>query len=311
MEKLQIGLVGIGYLGSIHLELLRTLDEFELVGVYDRNLSRQALIKEKYPDLKVFEGYQELLNEVQAVGIIASTPAHFELAKLAIENQKAVFVEKPICATNQEALALAELLSTRNSHFQVGHVERFNPVYQAFKSLTNNRKIDHFKSERRGTFQQRGSEVSVILDLMIHDIDLLLAQNESEIVHLSVEAKQKYSAFADEVLAEIAFSNGQKATLFASRIATDRKRSLTLHTELGFYNLDMLNQQLTFLTNEGTAIPYVVPSQNALEQQWLDFCNCFKKNKLPIVGQNAGISALKLALQIEDMAQKKLIQIHH
>lgn len=309
-------MVGIGYLGSIHLELLLALHQFELVGVYDRNQQKRAAFKEKYPLLPFFDSYDTLLSEVQAVGIIASTPAHFELALAAIRAQKAVFIEKPLCQTLQEAAALEVAQRNAPLPFQVGHVERFNPAYVAFESLNAEESILHFSSSRCAPFQVRGADVSVVLDLLIHDLDLLLSFSRKSLTQIDVEAKQLHTAHPDEVRVKLVFEDGLEAHLFVSRIAEQRIRQVNIETQTRFFELDLLHKSLKS-SNKESAVAQIhsVPEQNALQQQWQDFARAIQQNQQPRVHLMAGLNALDLALQIDALARdfiaEKNQQIHN
>lgn len=316
MEKIRIGLVGIGYLGSIHLELLLSQEQFELVGVYDRNKERCSRISEKYPLLPLFDSYAQLLSEVQAVGIIASTPAHFELALLALKAQKAVFIEKPLCQTLQEAAALEMAQAEALLPFQVGHVERFNPAFVAFESFNLEESILHFSASRCAPFQERGADVSVVLDLLIHDLDLLLSLSSGPVTHVEVQAKQLQSAHPDEVRVKLAFEDGLRAHLFVSRIAEQRIRQVNIETQTRFFELDLLHKTLKS-THTGSAAAqfHTVPDHNALRQQWQDFARAVQHMQQPKVNLKSGLNALDLALHIDaqarDFISEKNQQIHN
>lgn len=316
MEKIRIGLVGIGYLGSIHLELLLALHPFELVGVYDHNQQKRAAFQEKYPHLPFFDSYAQLLSEVQAVGIIASTPAHFELALLALKAQKAVFIEKPLCQTLQEATALEMAQREALLPLQVGHVERFNPAFVAFESLNAKESILHFSASRCAPFQERGADVSVVLDLLIHDLDLLLSLSSAPISHVEVQAKQLQSAHPDEVRVMLVFEDGLRAHLFVSRIAEQRIRRVDIETKKGFFELDLFHKSFKSISKESAVTQFhMVSDHNALQQQWLDFASVVQQKQPPKVDLRAGINALDLALQIDALARdfisEKNRQIHN
>jgi predicted dehydrogenase len=245
------------------------------------------------------------------VAIIASTPAHFLLAKEALLAGKAVFIEKPMCATLKEAQVLHELAlqQQQQSFVQVGHVERFNPVLAAASSYSTSHKLLAFESCRTAPFQQRGSEVSVVLDLMIHDLDLLLAHTTSKVVAIELVAKSKESPFSDEVEVSIAFEEGLNAKLFASRISAQRQRTLRLQMPEHTLALDLLEKTASVQLNSGSEIEAleVVPS-NALQTQWLDFASAYQAGHAPRVGAEAGLRALELALEIDARAQAQIAQ---
>lgn len=306
---IRIGLVGIGYLGSIHLELLLGLEQFELIGIFDRNPKKREACKAKYPHLLFFDTYAHLLSEVQAVGIIASTPAHFELALEAISAQKAVFIEKPLCQTLEESQALIAAQANLGLPFQVGHVERFNPAFIAFESLTEDQSIIQFNSTRCAPFQERGADVSVVLDLLIHDLDLLLSQTSSPLAAMEVEAQQVHTAHPDEVRAKLRFEDGLIADLFVSRLTDQRFRQLSIKTKRRFFELDLLNKSLKSTSiNSNIGQFHTVPDSNALQQQWQDFAAAVLQKESPKVDLIAGFKALDLALRIDSEARAFLSQ---
>lgn len=301
---IRIGIAGFGHLGRIHYSVLQELhSEFDIVGIFDHNTERVQQLQQEEPELRFFASYSDLIAQVDAVAIIASTPAHFDLAKVALEAKKAIFIEKPMCAQLTQAQELLKLWQQNPVHFQVGHVERYNPVLRKMQTAYGSFDLQTFHSVRRSAFQQRGSDVSVVLDLMIHDIDLLLNYVKSPVKALKVMAKQEQSNFPDEVLAEIIFENGQKAKLEASRLAEERQRTIELTTDACFYLLDLLNREIqmkSFVEQSETTT--AVSHVNALGEQWLEFYNSYTEQRAPLVGPQEGFIALDLAVQIEQLA---------
>ena len=306
---IRIGLVGMGYLGRIHLKVLQDLPaHFQIAGVFDHNEDRCIELNSDTPTISIFASYQELLFNVDAVAIIASTPAHFDLAAQAICSRKAVFIEKPICSLLSDAQQLKVLAAQHQVLVQVGHIERFNPLIVALFTQIKGEGIQVLRSNRSAPFQLRGSEVSVVLDLMIHDIDLVLALTHSTIETIEVLAKQQRSEHPDEVWAKLSFSNGMIAELFASRIAAQRTRTLDLSLAQENFHLDLINHEFTTQSITGENKTIHVTPQNAMQQQWLEFANCFEQQKVPRVDIRAGLAALQLALQIEAHAKAYISQ---
>jgi hypothetical protein len=306
---IRIGLVGMGYLGRIHLKVLQDLPaHFHIAGVFDHNTDRSAELRSEIPGLSIFTSYQELLQNSDAVAIIASTPAHFDLAAQAIRSRKAVFIEKPICSLLIDAQQLKVLAAQHQVLVQVGHIERFNPLLMALFTQIEGKAFQVLKSNRSASFQLRGSEVSVVLDLMIHDIDLVLALTSATIENIEVTAKQQQSEHPDEVWAKLTFSNGMVAELFASRIAAQRTRTLDLSLLQETYHLDLINQAMTIQSITGENNTIHVKPHNAMQQQWLEFAHCYEQQLVPRVDIQAGIAALQLALQIEASAKEYISQ---
>ena len=306
---IRIGLVGMGYLGRIHLKVLQDLPaHFQIAGVFDHNTDRSIELRSEMPELSIFASYEELLQNADAVAIIASTPAHFELAAQALRSAKAVFIEKPICSLLSDAQQLKLLVEQQQVLVQVGHIERFNPLIMALFTQIKGQAIQVLKSNRSAPFQLRGSEVSVVLDLMIHDIDLVLALTPAAIETLEVRAKQEQSEHPDEVWAKLTFSNGMVAELFSSRIATQRNRTIDLSLEQEAYHLNLIDQEIKIQSNTGENSTTQVNPHNAMQQQWLEFAHCHAQQLVPRVDIHAGIAALQLALQIEASAKAYISQ---
>ncbi len=301
---IRIGLVGFGHLGRIHLKVLQDLPaHFSVVGVYDHNKQRQSILYQTDPTIEHFSSYEALLPAVDAIGIIASTPAHFALAAQAITLGKSVFIEKPICTQLSDALQLEKLLLLHPVVLQVGHVERFNPVILTLVPRLNAKAVYYFEAWRTAPFQKRGADVSVVLDLMIHDIDLLLTVFKDTPTQIEVEAKQDQSELPDEVLAKLTFADGRLATLFASRITEQRKRTIDIKMVDTQYSLDLLGHQLRATSASGEQTVISIEAHNALRMQWLDFSRSIVDKIEPKVDVRAGINALRLALEIESLAR--------
>lgn len=306
---IRIGLVGLGHLGRIHLKVLQDLTaHFQIAGVFDHNKDRMRELETEKPQYAFFSSYQELLLNADAIAIIASTPAHFELAAEAISAGKAVFIEKPICSLLSDAQQLKALKEQHQVLVQVGHIERFNPFILALFTQIKGEAIQVLKSNRSAPFQLRGSEVSVVLDLMIHDIDLILALTQATIETVEVTAKQQRSEHPDEVWAKLSFSNGMVAELFASRIAVQRTRTIDLSLAQENYHLDLIKQEIIIQSTTGENNNLHVTPHNALQQQWLEFAHCYHQQLVPRVDLQAGIAALHLALQIEARAMEYISQ---
>jgi predicted dehydrogenase len=306
---IRIGLVGLGYLGRIHLKVLQDLPaHFQITGVFDHNRDRSNELRSEAPQFAIFTSYQELLQNADAVAIIASTPAHYELAAQAISSGKAVFIEKPVCSLLSDAQQLKVLSEQHQVLVQVGHIERFNPLIVALFTQIKGEAVQVLKSNRSAPFQFRGSEVSVVLDLMIHDIDLALALNQVAIDTIEVVAKQERSEHPDEVWAKLSFSNGMVAELFASRIAAQRTRTIDLTDSQASYHLDLIKQEITIQSITGENNTLQEQAHNAMQQQWLEFAQCYVQQLVPSVDIEAGIAALQLALQIEASAKAYISQ---
>jgi len=218
---LKAGVLGAGHLGKIHLKLINQSDKYELTGFYDP-IKENAEKVEKEFGYKSFDSIQELIDAVDVVDIVTPTLSHFDCAKEAIEKGKHVFIEKPITKTVEEAEILIELLKKHNVKGQVGHVERFNPAFTAVKDAIQNPMF--IETHRLAEFNPRGTDVPVVLDLMIHDIDIILSVVKSKVKSVNASGVSILSDTPDIANARIEFENGCVANLTASRISLKNMR---------------------------------------------------------------------------------------
>ncbi|WP_456424228.1 Gfo/Idh/MocA family protein, partial [Lutibacter sp.] len=218
---LKVGVLGAGHLGKIHLKLLNQSHKYNLIGFYDP-IKENAKKVEKEFGYKSFETVKELIDAVDVVDIVTPTLSHFDCAKEAIEKGKHIFIEKPITKTVDEANTLVELIKLNNVKGQVGHVERFNPAFTAVKKSIH--KPMFIEAHRLAEFNPRGTDVPVVLDLMIHDIDIILSVVKSEVSHISASGVSVISDTPDIANARIEFKNGCVANLTASRISLKNMR---------------------------------------------------------------------------------------
>jgi predicted dehydrogenase len=315
---IRIGICGTGHLGKIHLKCLRETD-FKVVGFYDPDVKIREQIIEDF-GIKAFQTLNELLREVDALDVVSPTPTHFEIASAALSQGKHVFVEKPVCSNLSEALALQELCVGTELKVQVGHVERFNPVFSA---IPPNKIHPRFvESHRLAQFNPRGTDVSVVLDLMIHDIDLLLALVKSEVSDVRANGVSILSHAEDICNARIEFEDGCVANLTASRISIKQMRKFRVFQDNAYISLDFLdkkaqwmrfvdeidelhsNQRLELDTAKGKKYieinePEIIDS-NAIALELNSFYSAISKNEPTIVGLSDGIKAMRLAQQILD-----------
>ena len=178
MEKLNIGVIGTGHLGKLHTKLLAEINNANLVGIYDANPDQAKSVAQEL-NVKLFENPDKLLENVNAVSIAATTSAHYKLAKYCFEKNVHVFIEKPITATIPQAEELVKIAKEKNLKLQVGHIERFNPALVSMEELINDPMF--IQTDRLAQFNPRGTDVAVVLDLMIHDIDIILSLVKSEV----------------------------------------------------------------------------------------------------------------------------------
>ena len=241
---IKIGVIGAGYLGKIHIRLLKEIQEFEFVGFYDSNYENTQKIANKF-DIESFQSAEELIKVCDAIDIVTPTKLHFEYAKLVLQKGKHLFIEKPITSTLSEAKKLIKLSNSKNLKIQVGHVERFNP---AFTSIQNDCKNPRFiEAHRLSEFNPRGTDVSVIHDLMIHDIDIILKIVNSKIKKINASGVSIISDTPDIANARIEFENGCVANLTASRISFKSMRKTRIFQKNAYIVIDFLKKKVELI----------------------------------------------------------------
>lgn len=237
---LKIGIFGIGHLGKFHLNNWLEIEGSTVVGFYDPNDEHAKQITEKY-GLKRFDDASLLMDRCDAVDIVAPTIYHYELCELALRKSKHVFVEKPLANTMDEARALVKLAKENNLKFQVGHVERFNPAFTALKDYDLEPRF--IEVHRLAQFNPRGTDVSVILDLMIHDIDIVLSLVKSNVNYISANGVAVLSDTPDIANVRIEFDNGCVANLTSSRISMKKMRKMRIFQKDAYIGIDFLEKK--------------------------------------------------------------------
>ncbi|MGH2645487.1 MAG: Gfo/Idh/MocA family protein, partial [Chitinophagaceae bacterium] len=237
---LKIGIFGVGHLGKIHISQWQTLHQIEITGFYEPD-DQHASEAEKQFGLKRFNNPAELMNISDAVDIVAPTTTHFDLCEMAIRNGKHVFVEKPMANSMEEAEALLKLLSETDIKFQIGHVERFNPAFLALNGFQL--KPMFIEVHRLAQFNPRGTDVSVILDLMIHDIDIIMHIVNSPVSRISASGVAVMSDTPDIANVRIEFHNGCVANLTSSRISLKKMRKMRLFQKDAYIGIDFLDKK--------------------------------------------------------------------
>lgn len=236
---MNVGIVGLGHLGKIHLKLLSEIPEFKVSAIYD--IDKNVIANLSYQNgVKLCDNYEELLQLCEVVLIITPTPTHFELASKAIKKGKHVFIEKPATDNPDDTKILINLAKEAAVLVQVGHVERFNPAFTAAKDYINNPM--HIDIQRLACYNIRGTDVSVVLDLMIHDIDLLLNIIKSKIRKIFASGASIVSSTSDLANVRIEFDNGCIANLTANRVSLNNVRKMSIFQKNTFINIDLLNK---------------------------------------------------------------------
>ena len=316
-QKLKIGVLGAGHLGKIHLRLLEESEAYELVGFYDSQPQISAKISKEF-GCRSFPDVNSLFNEVDVIDIVTPTLSHFELAKKALENGLHVFLEKPITATVKEADELVSLAKDKGLLGMVGQVERFNPAFIAANSHIQNPMF--IEAHRLSEFNPRGTDVSVVLDLMIHDIDVILSVVNSKVIDVQASGVSIISETPDIANARLQFENGCVANLTASRISMKTMRKSRFFQRDAYVSVDFFEKKVEvvrmqnapespedfamILENaEGVKKQIFfdnpkVDQGNAILMELENFAYSIRMNKEPAVSLQAGASALEVAYQI-------------
>ncbi|MDO8897298.1 MAG: Gfo/Idh/MocA family oxidoreductase, partial [Bacteroidales bacterium] len=237
---LKIGVLGAGHLGKIHIRCIQQIEEYELVGFYDQDAETAQKVENEF-NLKRFDSIDALIDAVEIVDIVTPTISHFSCASKALKKRKHVFIEKPIVATPEEAQQLIALAQEASVKVQVGHVERFNPAFIAAKNSISNPMF--IETHRLAQFNPRGTDVPVVLDLMVHDIDIILSVVNSKISKISASGVAVVSQTPDITNARIEFENGCVANLTASRISLKNMRKSRFFQKDAYITVDFLEKK--------------------------------------------------------------------
>ena len=312
---LKAGVVGYGHLGKIHTKLLFQSENYKLIGVYDINTELSNEIAKEY-GCKAYTSFEEMLNDIEVLDIVTPTPFHFNYAKKAIVKGIHLFIEKPVCSNTEESTELLRLSESNNIKIQVGHVERFNPAYIAVEE--NISKPMFIESHRLAKFNPRGTDVSVVLDLMIHDIDIILKSVKSPVKTISSNGISVISDSPDIANARIEFENGCVANLTASRVSLKNMRKIRFFQSGKYISVDFLNREAEVIEidEKKSELPIMIleaengkkkkiyfskpqiSENNAILDELNSFALSIKNNEKPRVDISDGHNALDVAVKI-------------
>lgn len=321
---LKIGVFGAGHLGKFHLNNWKEIPGVEVVGFYDPDDSVAKEVAEKYGAQR-FTNEDALINACDAIDVVTPTQYHFSICEKAVKKSKHVFVEKPMVNTMDEAKTLVKLVQESKIKFQVGHVERFNPAFLAAKKLELNPMF--IEVHRLAQFNPRGTEVSVILDLMIHDIDVVLSLVKSDVKTISASGVAVMTDTPDIANVRIEFNNGCVANLTSSRISMKKMRKVRLFQKDAYIGIDFLDKKTEVIklktekdenvfafdieTPHGVKTIAIanpeIPEVNAIKRELEEFAAAIKNNTQPIVNEIDGYRAMEVAHQILQKIQYNLI----
>ena len=316
MSKIKVGVIGTGHLGKLHTKMFKSIDNCELVGIYDSNPDQAESVGKEF-SVPAINSLDELLKQIDAASISATTTSHYELAKKCFENGIHVFIEKPITASIKEAEELLEISEKKKLNLQVGHIERFNPALVAMEKYIDEPRF--IQTDRLAQFNPRGTDVAVVLDLMIHDIDIILSLVKSDVIDVQANGVAVVSDHLDIANARLQFENGAVANVTASRISQKKMRKMRIFQRDSYIALDFvtgvaeayrllppdteINPNLISFGEIGVGekrkkLVYEQPEQkelNALQHELQLFVNSIINGTKPVVSGIDGLRALKVA----------------
>lgn len=296
--KLRCGVIGVGFLGQHHARIYSQLEHTQLVGVFDSNSERAREIADKY-SCKAFDSIDELASQTDALSVVVPTDKHTQVAIPLLEKGCHLLIEKPICTSLEDARKIMSIADSKNLIVQVGHIEHFNPVMGFMEKHVANPKF--ITADRLAPFNIRGSEVGVVLDLMIHDIGIVLKLANSPIESIEAVGVNVVSRTEDIGNARIKFESGCVANLNVSRVSAKKVREIRIFQPGAYMSLDFMNQSghLVKVTENGierSEVPF--EKEEPLKAELASFADCVLNHKKPKVGANLGSLALQVALEI-------------
>jgi len=330
LNMLKVAVLGAGHLGRIHLKLLQGLKEYDLVGFYDPNKDVAEKVSKEFK-LPSYDSIDELIDMVDVVDIVTPTLSHYDCAVKALNKSKHVFIEKPVTNSIEEAELLEQLASQVRVKVQVGHVERFNPAFVVAKPFVKDPLF--IETHRLAPFNPRGTDVSVVLDLMIHDIDIVLNLVDSELIAISTSGVAVASDSPDITNARLEFANGCVANLTASRVSLKSMRKTRIFQKDAYISIDFLDKktEVLRLTDANKWNPLAmnievdtagnkkqihidkpkVKDTNAIQEELRTFALAIQNNTKPLVTLEEGCEALKVAHTIVEKINERIAKSLH
>jgi len=333
VDKVNIGILGVGHLGRFHVQNYLSIPQAEVVGVYDVDFQRSQAIAEEF-NIPAFERAEDLLAKIEAASIVVTTSAHYEIAKACLEKNIHCLVEKPITSTLAQADELIEIARQKNLILQVGHIERFNPALVALDGFELSPMF--IESHRLASFNPRGTDVAVVLDLMIHDIDIILHLVKSPVTEIDASGVAVITQAVDIANARIKFANGCVANVTASRISQKAMRKMRLFQRNGYVGIDFLQKfselyQLVDAENfqpKTNQLPIEfgqvnqsqtpkkivyerrqVEEANALKMELESFLHAVRNGEKPAVSGEDGREALRVGIEITKLIEDQVKEL--
>ncbi|MDD5432365.1 MAG: Gfo/Idh/MocA family oxidoreductase [Candidatus Omnitrophica bacterium] len=305
MDKIRVGVIGVGHLGSIHAKIYKDIKNCTLAGVCDTDAKR---LQEISRNLRVpaFSDFHQFFGKVDAISVAVPTKFHYEVAKTCLENNTHILVEKPFTTNLEEADALIKLAKEKNLILQVGHIERFNSAFSATQKLIKDPKF--IECHRLSPFPNRSLDVGAVLDIMIHDIDIILGLVPSPVEKIESVGINVLTQFEDIANARITFKNGCVANLTASRISDEFMRKIRIFQEATYISLDYKDAKACIYKKTGYSISkdnIPIEKEQPLQKELQAFIDCVQNHKEPLVSGEVAREALAVALIIQNQIWQK------
>jgi len=302
MDKVKVGIIGVGYLGTQHARILSYLEEAELKGVADIDFKKAMQIGNRH-GVNYYENFEEMLDEIDA-GIVATpTSEHFSISMELLNKGKSVLVEKPITETIEQGDQLVAHAKKNGAILQVGHLERFNPAVEAIENMITEPRF--IEVQRLGSFSARSLDIDVVLDLMIHDLDIIMSLIKDEVKVIKSSGIHVLSDKIDIANARLEFGSGCVATLTASRVHQGKVRKLRIFEPTSYYSIDYIDQEVKAFPLNGrqTDIKTLkIKKEEPLKKELQNFFQCIRDGKMRKVSGEEGLRALKLAYSVLEEA---------
>ena len=308
MSKVKIAVIGIGYLGEFHAQKYKANKNADLIGIIDTNKQRSEEISNKI-GVKSYNDYKSIIDQVDAVSIVVPTNLHYKIAKFFIENKKHVLIEKPFASNTAEARKLKKISEKNKTILQIGHLERFNKAFVELKDKVKNPLF--IECNRISPFKIRGTEVDVIMDLMIHDLDIIMSINKSKIKNIQASGISVLTSKTDIANARVVFEDNCVCNLSSSRISDKIERKMRVFQKNSYFSLDYQNSSLgTYKKIKNKNAVSIekkeksFPQNDSLKDEIDSFVKCIKNNKKAVVDASDGLNALTYALKISNLIKK-------
>jgi len=307
MKKIRVGVIGVGYLGKFHAEKYSRMKDAQLVGVVDIDKSRAEDVAAAF-GTSALTDYRDLFGSVDAVSVVVPTEAHYSVGAAFLNHDVDVLIEKPMTTSLEQADELIKIAESKHRILQVGHLERFNPAVIALKNIVHNPMF--IEAHRLSIFKDRSTDVSVVLDLMIHDIDIIMNVVKSEIKSIHAAGVPVICGHADIANVRLEFESGCVANVTASRISIKNQRKIRLFQKDTYVSVDFAGREITIIKRDENQDGGVIPGMDirqlsfseadALEDELASFIEAVRARKTPVVSGYAGRRALQVALNIMD-----------